>query len=501
MKNNKTAASGNKNTKADLKSFLSARNTKRGAVSIAITVLIVAALILLNVLTGSLTSQYSLYADLTSNSAYRLQDVTAQYAASVEKDVDFYVLATETDFEDYGDYYAQANMLIHQFCESSPHITLHYVDLTANPTFTAAYPDVKWEDPHLCLVVCGDSYRVIEAEDMFDYEQDSSGYYYVTDQHIEQAIAAAVLTVTAEHLPTVSVLTGQAEEDMTPFTTLLQNNAYNVVSVDLNAGTIAEDCEFLIIYSPAVDIDDDMLTYLKDWLYNGGEYGHNIIYMPCDKRNVSEFPNLNELIADYGMSVDYGYIYEYDLSYVAASLGTSLCSRYDYADDTFTKDLMYPSIPVYLYYTLPVNITDGTLAKPMLTSSDTAFYGPISDADADRISDEYQKYNGAAIGTKSNGSTDNEKSSHVVVIGSYDAFSKGFLEHKSYNNAAYFVNIFNVLSVNDNVGVVIEGKDLNANTLGANEGAAETIGVVVRFIIPGAVLIAGLIIWLIRRRR
>lgn len=485
------------------KSFLKARNTKKGAVSIAVTVAVIAALILLNVAAAGLTSRYSIYADLTSNSAYRLQDVTAEYASSVEKDVDLYVLANETVFEGYGDYYVQANKLIHQLSECSPHISLSYVDLTTNPTFPAAYPDIDWTARHLCLAVCGDRYRAIDAEDMFDYELDQTTYtYVVTDQHIEQALATALLAVTADSLTTVSVLTGQAEEDMTPFTTLLQNNAYNVVSVDLSNGTIPDDSEFLIIYAPAVDIDDEMLTYLNDWLYNGGSYGHNIVYIPTDKRDVSEFPNLNSLIADYGMSVDYGYIYENDLSYVAASMGTSLCSRYEYADDDFTGDLLYPSIPVYLFYTLPVNITDSSVATPMLTSSETAFYGPISEDEAKDVAEEYKKYNGAAIGTKSNGSTDNELSSHVVVIGSYDAFSEGFLEHKSYNNAAYFVNIFNTLSEGGSAGVVIEGKNLNSTTLGADSIASVNfLGVLVRYIIPAAVLIAGLIIWIIRRHR
>ena len=41
---------------------------------------------------------------------------------------------------------------------------------------------------------------------MFDYDQDSNGYYYITDQHIEQVIATAVLTVTSDHQTTVAVL-------------------------------------------------------------------------------------------------------------------------------------------------------------------------------------------------------------------------------------------------------------------------------------------------------
>ena len=484
---------------SSFKSFLKARNTKKGAISIAITVLVIVALVLLNVVTTTLTSRYSLYADMTYNNAYRLQDVTKQYASSVEKDVDFYVLSNETVFESYGDYYVLANKLIHQLCESSPHITLRYVDLTTDPTFPSAYPNVDWTARHVALVVCGDRYRVIDAEDMFDYELDNTTYTYViVDQHIEQALATAVLTVTADSLTTVAVLTGQAELDMTPFTTLLKNNAYNVVTVDLSTGEIPAEAEFLIIYAPNVDIEEEMAAYLRDWLKNDGQYGRNLIYFPSDKQDVTAYPNLNTVIAEYGMSVDFGYLEEHDLSYIAATYGSSLCARFEYADEAFTKDLLYPAIPVYLYYTMPVNIDDSNLAHPILSSSaTTTLHLLTADSDGDARS-----YAGAAVGTRSDGSTEDEHSSHVVVIGSYEAVNEEFLARKSYNNAAYFVNIFNTLSHNENIGVVIEGKKLNDTTLGADSAASVGfIGVLVRYVFPGLVLLAGLIIWLIRRHR
>ena len=491
------------NKRSGFKSFLKARNTKKGAVSIAITAFIIAAIVLLNILAGALSTRYSLYADMTSNDAYRLQDVTAQFAASVEKDVELYVLANETVFEGYGDYYVQANRLIRQLTESSPKISLDYVDLTTDPTFPSKYPDVDWSKSHLCLVVCGDRYRIIDAEDMFDYELDSTSYTYViTSQHIEQAVASSILNVTADSLTTVSVLTGQSEEDMSPFLTLLKNNAYNVESVDLSTGTIPDDSDFLVIYAPAVDIDDDMAEYITAWLENGGEYGRNLIYFPSDRRDVTDYPNLNAIMADYGMSVDFAYIYETDSSYIASSLrATPLCSRYIYADDTFTKDLLNPDIPVYLYYTMPVNITDSELATALLTTSEKACIRSLNDTDDEDFTPEYQVYNGAAIGKKNSGELEG-KSSSVVVIGSYDALSEGFLKYNSYNNAAYFVNIFNTLSDAENSSIIIEGKNLDSTQLGAGSAASVGfIGALVRWVIPIAVLLAGLVIFLLRRHR
>ena len=282
----------------------------------------------------------------------------------------------------------------------------------------------------------------------------------------------------------------------------MKNNVYDVEEVDLNTGEIADDSEFLIIYAPAVDIDDAMKEYIENWLDNDGDYGHNLIYFPSDKRPVDEYPNLNSLISDWGMKVEYGYIYESDPNFIASSLGSSLCSRYIYADEDFTKELPNPEIPVYLYYTLPITITDPNTARSMLTSSESSFFGPMTDEVADDFEPEYKALNGAAIGTKTNGSTDDLKKSNVVVVGSYDALSEGFLKYNSYNNAAYFVNIIRTLSTKEATSVIIEGKNLESTHLGADNAATVGfIGVIVRWIIPAAVLIVGLVVFLLRRFR
>ena len=124
-----------KDKKSTFASFFKAKNTKAGALSIAITVFVIAAVIMLNIVAGILSSRYSLYADMTANDAYELQDSTSAFTASVDKDTEIFILANETVFEGYGDYYVQANRLIRRIAESSEKITLSYVDLTTDPTW------------------------------------------------------------------------------------------------------------------------------------------------------------------------------------------------------------------------------------------------------------------------------------------------------------------------------------------------------------------------------
>ena len=153
--------------------------------------------------------------------------------------------------------------------------------------------------------------------------------------------------------------------------------------------------------------------------------------------------------------------------------------------------------------TMPISITDTTMAKPLLQSSEDSILFPMDmkEEDVESFDPEKQILNGAAIGIRNDG-TDESKNSSVVVIGSYDALTSNYLSISSYNNAAYFVNLFNTLADRDDVSIVIEGKDPSANELGVTSMDAIAFpSILVRFVIPIAVLIVGLIIWIKRRHK
>ena len=486
------------------------RALTRGTMSILLTALFIAAVVLVNIVLSAVTDRYPLYIDVTENSSYQLQAETKEYLAQVSEPVDIYVLQKETDFES-GDstnykYRVQANQLLHAIDNSSDEITLHYVDLAAEPTFTAPYTQVDWTQSHAILVTSGDLYRAIDQTDLFTFDQDQYSQYgtvVITAQKVEQAITTAIVNVTTTEKTKVTVLSGQGEQDMSAFTSLLENNAYEIETVSLLNESISEDSEFVIIYDPDVDIDENAYNTLTAWLKNDGKYGHHLFYFPNDQHELSEFPNLNALLADYGMEVQYGYIYENSEDYIIPGANHYI-SIYDYGEDTtYTDNLRNSNIPVVMMLTMPVTITDDKTAKPLLQSSDKSFFFP-RDLQEDEVSDfdpETKVQNGAAIGIKNDG-TEDGKDSSVVVIGSYDALTSNYLNSTAYNNAAYFVNLFNTLSERDDVSVVIQGKDPSSKELGISSMSAIVFpSVLVRFVIPIIILIIGLIIWIRRRHK
>ena len=485
-------------------SFLKSRNAKRGSISILLTVLFIAVVVGLNIVATLLTNRFPvLSSDLTSNSVYKLTQTSVEYVKNLKDDVNVYVLMEEKALESQGEYYIQVNKLLEAFDQQSDHITLKYINLATNPTFTSDYPDINWQTTgYLMLVEHGDSYIAVKYEDVFEYDQEayqSYGEYVISSQKLEQALLTAVLNVTTEEKVLVTMLEGHGELDPAPLASLLSNNAYEIETVSLLNGKISEESQFVVLFAPTNDIDKDTYDTLVDWLYNDGDYGHTLLYVPNDLVT-TETPYIDTLLQEWGMEVQKGWIYETDSTHMTNSMYPNLISIYSYEESDFSGGLRDTSIPVVMMYCMPVEIID-SVATPLLASSESAVVMPLdADEDWDAKNEQEQKLVGAAIASQ--GNEDNSSSSNILVFGSYTAFSESALKATSFNNSAYFINMFNTIAQRDDVAITIEGKSLDSAELGITSSATSAIiAVFFRYIVPLAVVTVGVVMWLLRRHK
>lgn len=481
--------------------FLKSKKARRGSLAILLSIVFIAIVVALNIVSSLLIDRFpSLSLDLTQNSAYQLQKDTTEYLSDIEDDVTITVLSSESDFENRGQYYVQANKLLQKMPECNSKIEVKYVDLTATPTFTQKYPNVDWNSSsYLLLVESGDDYRALAASDMFDYDQQSYytyGSLSINGQHVEQATVTAILNVTTKEKIKVTLLSGQDEEDASAIEKLLTNNAYDVETVSLLTDTISEDSKFLVIYAPKVDLEDSDKEAIENYLYNDGNYGRTLLFAPND-RPESELTNFNSLLLDWGIETKSGLIFETDEQHMTNTSNPYFITIMDYENNDLTSKLKSTQVPVVMLYTVPLEITDSSIAEPLLTSSDKAVLMPFdADENWDYQGETQQKLNGAVWSKK----TDNDKTSNVIAFGSYDALSESALSASSFNNSSYILNIFNTLANRDEIGVTIEGKSLESTELGITSTAARSIVLVCVVIIIPLIVIAICIIVLVRRR-
>lgn len=490
--------------KGGFKEFVKSRKARHGTVAIAIVAVVVAIVIVLNVICGLLVDRFpNLNFDLTANQSFALQDDTIDYVSHLDKDVTVNILMSQNDFENNGTYFVQAkNLLDKMESNSNGKLTVKYVDLVTNPTFTSTYPDIDWNDTannYIALVVCGDQYKALALDECFVYDATYVEYYgyQFTGTTIEQAVVTAILNVTTEDKVVVNMITGNNEQDYSGVTTLLTKNAYQVNEVSLTTGDIEEDAEFVIIYAPAVDLDESSVDKISEWLDNDGKYGRTLIYIPS--ANKVETPNIDALLDKWGMAVNGGYVFETSGDYLISSSNPYMFIT-DYTD-YYTDKLKNAKIPVVVSDTHDIIINDTEMAHALLTTSDSAGvqpYEPEDDWDyQDAITGE--PLNIAAEGVVTN---NDEESSRVVVFGNYLMFDSQIMSYNSFNNSGYFMNMMNTIADKEDSGITIETKSLDSAELGVTDVTTQSvIFVIFVVVLPLAILVTGLVMWLRRRNK
>ena len=141
------------------------------------------------------------------------------------------------------------------------------------------------------------------------------------------------------------------------------------------------------------------------------------------------------------------------------------------------------------------------MAHSLLTTSDKAGVQPYDVDEEWNYQDAIkgEPLNIAAEGVKTN---NDEKSSRVLVFGSYAMFSEVMMSYNSFNNSAYFMNVVNTIADKDDTGITIESKSLESAELGVTDVTTQSVMIAIFvFILPAAILAAGLIVWLRRRNR
>lgn len=488
--------------KGGFKSFMKSRKAKHGTVAVVIVAIVIAITIVLNVVCSLLVDRFPVLSfDLTANQVFALQEDTSDYISHMDKDVTIYVLATKDNFTSNGSYFVQAEKLLSSMESLTNHIKVEYIDLSSNPTFTSKYENVDWtQQNHVFLIECGDEYRVADLEECFEYDEETYYYYgsyQFTGSNVEQEIITSILNVTTEDKAKVNFITGNSEVDYSNLKSLLESNAYEVTEVSLTTSELDEEAKIAILFAPAVDLDESAIEKMENWLENQGEYGKSLIYVA--NYNVESTPNLDLFLEKWGIKASNGVIFETDQNFLVSN--TPFISLTEY-NDIFTDGLKNASIPCVSSYAKGFEITDSEIASPVLTTSSSAGVMPYDEA-----SNEDWDYKSAITGEpfniaiKSTQKNTDEVASNLLVFGSYEMFSNAIMSYNSYNNSAFFMNMINTLADRDNVGITIEGKSMDSATLGIDLASQNVLMILFVIVIPVAVLIAGLVIWLRRRNK
>ena len=471
---------------------------KMSALFAVIIVLLIVAMFLVNTAALILSNRYPLAIDLTANAAYEIGEETKTVLDSLTEDVTIDVLSTEQSFG--GDpYLVQAKYILDRYPQYSPRVTLRYIDYASDPSYAAGHPDLTLAEGDV-IVSANDRVKQIGLTSMFNYTYTATGSLAVESSRAEEAITGAILNVLSEEDVRVGVITGHGEQAMSNFTALLVNNNYVLNSVVVATDDLA-DYDALLLLAPQTDLSEDDVRALEQYLYNGGEYGRTLLYTASVSQ--TSLPNVETLLAEWGVTVGSGTVFETkaDRTYQYQPYFPVA----DHASQTYVEMLIDATAPMLLPAARPLEVLfesrDGQYTETLLTFAESAGVRP-ADAGDDFVTDDAQQWGPmsamvlASRRVYENGAL--AKQSSIIVSGSTAMLEELCLQNSSLANSPYMVNLFNDLTDKEE-GVVIEPKSLAGKTLGITTAQVTRLGVVLGGVIPMAILLCGVGVWLYRR--
>ncbi len=389
--------------------------------------------------------------------------------------------------------------LLHNYEDYSSRVTVEKKDPDLNPDFTDAYTDETIYNNSI-IVECGDKYRYISYEDM--YETSSMSYYSMYSSADEFAgeslITSAISYCTTEELPVVHILEGHGEAELTEsFQEALERDNLETETLSLlSSESVPEEVECVLINSPSTDISETE----RDMLISFMESGERVLIISGTAEE-EELPNLNSVMENYGISVLEGVVVEENTDNYVYGNPVLLMPEMNSSDitDPLIDDNYQVVVPVAKGLDV-FNASEDVTVTSLLESSEESF---IKEEGYDI--ETYEKEEGdiegpitlAALVTKE---LEDEQQMQLVWIASSQMMEDAYNSYSSDANEDFVLNVLEMMCEKDD-SISVRSKSLTNEYLTISTGDSSMIKVVTMGIIPAVYLIAGIIVVVRRKQR
>ena len=457
------------------KPMVKAKSLRQGGYLAAVTVIVVALVILINLVVGQLPSNYTEY-DLTDNGLYEITDTSRDFLAQLDQDVEIVVLAEEGSTDE------RILKFLDRYTALSDHLTLTFVDPVAHPEEASQYS----AQSDSLIVQCGDTGKseTIAYSDVITYAYTS--YFSMSESTFdaEGQLTSAIDYVTSDTSHTVYTVTGHGEEDLSSnVTDAIDKANLNLSSVSpLLNGSIPEDCELLIVNGPATDLSADELTMLQDYLAGGGQ----MVFLAGT--TLDSLPNWEALLESRGFDLVDGYIADLGSYYPQFGSAFAICGVLN-TGSSVASDVDSSALTYLENARGFLSLEDTEEAAWTITS----FLTTTSDALA-VTQDGTQTSGTYLLGAVSEG----DDGGRMTVIGSTSFLNGDILsQNPSLANQTLFMNAVTA-GFDDMSNLSIPAKSLltTYNTI-QNPGLWSTAYII---ILPVGILLCGFLFWLRRRK-
>lgn len=431
--------------------------------------------------------------DLTSEKTYTVTEESKEKVGSIEKNVNIYLIGFSDD--------DTATVLAKQYNKSNSNINVEAVDITKRTDLAQKYGIDSSESSGI-IVECGDKSKVLTQEDLYTYDMNTYESIDVT----EEKLTSSILTVTADYVPKVYFLTGYSDfslaNGMNLFSAYLENEVMEVKELDLLAkGSVPDDCNTLIITTPSKDFADIVSNAIIKYINNGG----NILWFNSSYGTAKDLPNVNKVLEIYGVNpFDVGYIIETDNDKMLSGAPYMILPDMEYSDITSKITTVLFAEPT------KINIQEDKLEElkvekeDLLTASEKSFFR--SDLKTETVTKTDKDIAGEfTVGAELTKTIKDDKKSKLIIFGDNYFVSDTTVTENSqtpillaYDNKNLALNSIAYLTDRE------ENITIRKTTDTVTYTATETQDIIIRvviFVVPCLIILAGIIVWQVRRRK
>ena len=432
--------------------------------------------------------------DLTSNKTYTITDESKEKVADIEKQVNIYLIGYTDD--------ASATIIAKQYNKVNEKISVEAVDITKRTDLAQKY-GIDSSDISRIIIACGEKNKVLTDSDLSTYDMTTYESIDVT----EEKLTSSILTVTTEDIPNIYFLVGYSDlsldKGMSFLGAYLENEIMKVETLDiLSKGNVPDDCDTLVITTPTKDFEDIVTNAIIKYINKGG----NILWFNSSYGAAKDLPNVNKVLATFGVDAfSTGYIIETDTDKMISEAPYMILPDVEYTDVTSKTNSILFIEPTKL------NIQDENKLsalkverEDLLTASETSYFRNDltinSNAKTDKDTDgEF------TVGAKLTKTINDSEKSTLIIYGDNYFISDTPV---SENSATPMILIYDNkdLVLNSMAFLADREKDITVRkkTENITYTATETEDTIIRiaiFIVPCLIVLAGIIVWQVRRRK
>lgn len=468
---------------------VSVHNLSMGAYS-SVTVCVVTALVVVvNLIAARLPQKYT-NIDVTSNQMYTLTNQTQDILKALEEEIDIYVIQNEGSAD------TTVAQTLKGYADASAHIHVTYIDPITNPQFVNKYTAGSIAANSI-IVESSKRYKVISYQDLYETEIDYSTYQQnVTGYDAEGQLTSAIDYCISDNMPKIYMIAGHNEYTLDAgFQTAIEKENIETETINLmNYDAVPEDAVCILIHAPESDLSQDDAGKIIAYLNKGGR-----ALITTDYAGIA-LPNLERVVAEFGLTFQNGYAVDNDRDHYYQE-PTYLLPEVAYAPETEGLTSMY----TYLLapFAQGIGITneeaEDVVYTKLLTGSDNSLVKTNAQEAVQYTYEEGDIEGPVCVGVKAE-KTVEDKSAVLYVFTSARMFMDNIDLAVSGNNKRLFSNIMSTMADHE-TSVSIPVKSYQTERLIVSAREVIFFSVVMVIVVPLALIAAGIVIWLNRRKR